>query len=157
MSERWDYTRPTPTPGRACKNAGEDAPHRKRPAPHPGPRCTTCHRAELKRRREASAASRRQGVYGVTPEAYEALREAQGGRCAICRRATGASKRLAVDHDHLCMEEHPAKQGCTRCVRGLLCSPCNRMLGHLRDDVNAFRRAIAYLMSRPLRDRPVVD
>nr|WP_279494490.1 endonuclease VII domain-containing protein [Actinocrispum wychmicini] len=80
-----------------------------------------------------------QATYGITAEQYAALYTLQGGRCAICRRATGRGKRLAVDHNHATGE-----------VRGLLCKPCNRdVLGHLRDDVSAFERAIAYLTDPP--------
>lgn len=83
-------------------------------------------------------------TYGLREGDYGALYEAQGGRCALCRRATGASKRLAVDHDH-------ALSG-RASVRGLLDSTCNTILGHARDDVEYFKRAIAYLESPPARE-----
>lgn len=65
----------------------------------------------------ASAASHRSKIEGeyvihgrpFTREDYEALFTAQGGRCALCRRAS-PSRRLAIDHDHRTGE-----------VRGLLC------------------------------------
>lgn len=117
-----------------------------RPTPHPGPRCTTHHRAELRRRRLAASARHVQRTYGLTAEEYGRLYEAQGRRCAICRRATGATKRLAVDHDHSCC---PGPTSCGRCVRGLVCGPCNDVLAHARDDAEYFRRAIAYLREWP--------
>lgn len=80
-------------------------------------------------------------VYGLPPGGYAALYAAQGGRCYICRRATGASRRLPVDHDHATGE-----------VYGLLCGPCNKnVIGHLRRDVEALRRAIDYLTDPPAR------
>lgn len=80
-------------------------------------------------------------TYGITRDEYLAIYEAQGGKCAICQRATGASKNLSVDHDHETGE-----------VRGLCCTPCNRdVLGHLRDEVEAFRRCIRYLIEPPAR------
>lgn len=79
--------------------------------------------------------------YGLTKEQYEALYEAQGGVCYICRRATGRRKKLAVDHDHK-----------TGYVRGLLCSPCNGMLAHARDDIEMFERAAGYLASPPAHE-----
>lgn len=147
---RWRYDSASPTPGRSCKEADTDA-HRKRPAPHPGPRCATCHRKAGKRRRRQAHESRTRRTYGITAEDYTALYEAQGGRCYGCQRATGAGKALAVDHDHDCREGHPVKQGCRKCVRGLLCSTCNRIIGHLRDDPDAFERFAGYLRRPPAR------
>jgi hypothetical protein len=72
-------------------------------------------------------------VYGLTVAEYDALLEAQGGGCAICGRPPGR-KRLHVDHDHE-----------TDAIRGLLCSPCNRAIGLLRDDPEVARRAAEYL------------
>jgi hypothetical protein len=72
--------------------------------------------------------------YGITPEQYWALYEAQGGACYICQRATGKTKRLSVDHDHE-----------TGYVRGLLCGPCNKILGHFRDDAATAWRCYDYL------------
>lgn len=79
--------------------------------------------------------------YGITPEQYWALYEAQGGSCYICQRATGKTKKLAVDHDHK-----------TGYVRGLLCGPCNNILGHLRDDRDAAFRVMDYLIYPPAYD-----
>lgn len=90
--------------------------------------------------------------YGITQEQYWALYEAQGGFCAICGWATGKAKRLAVDHDHRIAREvcgHDPKQGCPRCIRGLVCSPCNVMIG--RYGVEALVRAINYLYDPPAR------
>jgi hypothetical protein len=105
---------------------------RKRPAPHPGPRCATHWRAELRRRKAAAHGRRTTAVYSLQPADYARLFEHQGRRCAICRRATGATKRLAVDHDHTCC---PGPASCGRCVRGLLCgpaTPCWRTPGTTR-------------------------
>lgn len=61
--------------------------------------------------------------YGLTEKEYRVLYYAQGGRCYVCRRAAGKSKRLGVDHDHLTGE-----------VRGLVCTgsvsanTCNRLI-----------------------------
>ena len=82
--------------------------------------------------------------YGITPERYaEALAEG----CEICHRK--ASK-LHIDHDHDCC---PARtfRTCGKCVRGLICGPCNRALGMFKDDVGALQRAIDYLNTHALR------
>lgn len=123
---------------RFCKDCPEGS---RRPAPHPGPRCTTHHRAVLKARREAAHGRRIGERYGLTSEQYKALYEAQGGACYICQRATGKRKKLAVDHDHK-----------TGYVRGLLCSPCNNILAHLRDNPEAAGRIKEYLLYPPAFD-----
>lgn len=110
----------------------------KRPATNPGPRCTTHWRAEVRRRKAAAAERRDKNVYGLEKGEYARLYEFQLGHCALCRRATGASKRMAVDHDHA-----------SGAVRGIVCSPCNRYLGHARDRVDYFERAKAYLEYPP--------
>jgi hypothetical protein len=111
------------------------------------PRCVTHVRARKRASRNAAHAKYVLATYGITGEQYWALYEAQGGRCALCQRATGAAKRLAVDHDHACCPEIPA---CGRCVRGLCCKSCNRdVFGHLRDSVAAFQRGAVYLVTPP--------
>jgi len=62
-------------------------------------------------------------TYGMTEREYRVLYRAQGGRCYVCRKAAGRSKRLGVDHDHLTGE-----------IRGLVCTgsltamTCNRLI-----------------------------
>lgn len=122
-----------------CRDCPPDA--RRRPVPHPGPRCATHWRAERERRALAAWDRSIRARYGIGGAEYLAILEVQGGRCFICQRATGATKRLAVDHDHATGE-----------VRGILCGPCNRgVVGHLRDDVDAARRVVEYLVSPPAR------
>ncbi|WP_218153233.1 endonuclease VII domain-containing protein [Streptomyces sp. CC53] len=116
----------------------EAPPRLTRPALNPGPRCATHWREELKRRRLAAHEKHVQGVYGLKEGEYADLYRFQGGLCALCRRATGASRRLSVDHDHA-----------TGAVRGLCCRPCNSLLGHARDDPAFFQRCIAYLNDPP--------
>ena len=73
--------------------------------------------------------------YGLTPEAYAILLEAQLHKCALCKKPTRELKsKLCVDHDHR-----------TGRVRGLLCRPCNLWLMHDRDTVEALQNAIDYL------------
>lgn len=92
----------------------------------------------MKRTKMRSHAKRIERVYGLSYEQYEALYEHQGRKCFICHRAKGTSRRLSVDHDH--------DDGR---VRGLLCRPCNDLLGHCRDDVQMLSRAIRYLSYPP--------
>ena len=125
------------------KAACKDCKSTTRALTKPGPRCATCWRAVSKERKDTVHGQYIEKTYGITAEEYEALYRAQGGKCAICRRATGAVRRLAVDHDHKTGE-----------VRGLLCKPCNRYgLGMFaRDDATVFDRAAAYLRNPPARE-----
>jgi len=84
--------------------------------------------------------------YKLDRDAYERLKTFQGGKCAICQRATGASRHLSVDHDHSCCSD---VNSCGNCVRGLICGHCNRMLGFARDDPEMFKRAAQYLREPP--------
>lgn len=113
-------------------------PKKVRVAKHSGPRCVTHHRDRVKAVRAANHEKRVQQTYGLEEGQYAQLYTFQGGLCALCRRATGASRRLSVDHDHA-----------TGQVRGLLCRPCNTLLGHARDKARFFLRCILYLRRPP--------
>lgn len=106
----------------------------------PGGRCVTHSRAKRKERSLGAWGSRLMKVYGITVVQYWMIYDAQGGFCYLCRRAKGTGKkRLSVDHCHT-----------TGFVRGLLCSHCNRdIIGHLRDEPEAFQRGYEYLTNPP--------
>ena len=98
-----------------------------------GPRLHTIHAENLGY--DSPEARRRAALrykYGLTPEQYESMRDAQSGRCAICDEAP--QRTLAVDHDHV-----------TGKVRGLLCARCNLGIGYFRDDERILSAAITYL------------
>jgi hypothetical protein len=130
---------------RACKDCGSSS----RKLPHPGPRCATCHRKARRGASDRRRAAHLLNTYQLTMEEYDRLYEAQGGVCAVCQRATGKVRKLAVDHDHSCCA---GKISCGKCVRMLACSTCNKMLGHLRDDPEAFERAAKLLREPPARE-----
>lgn len=133
-------------PGTLPKEGVEYRPRVDRPIvvdkngkPLPGPRCATHKRARRDELRTKTHAKRVEQVYGITHEFYWELYEFQGGKCYICERATGKTKKLAVDHDHDTNE-----------VRGLLCGPCNQgVIGHLHNSIEALERAIEYLKDPP--------
>lgn len=127
---------------------GEPLPASVRPAPHPGPRCATHHRKFRQARRARTHATYVRRTYGLADGDYGRVLEAQGGVCAICQRANGATRKLSVDHDHACCD---GPVSCGQCVRGLICRPCNDLLGHARDDTAFFARAIQYLMNPPAK------
>lgn len=68
---------------------------------------------------------RRKSRYGISPEQYQAIHDAQGGGCGIC----GSTDSLVVDHEH---SDTPKNW---RSVRGLLCHSCNTALGYFGDSV----------------------
>lgn len=97
-------------------------------------RCATHLRSHLKDAKKKARARAVERTYGITEADNHELYMFQGGRCWLCRKATGATKSLAVDHDHQTGE-----------VRGRLCGPCNQFIGTLRDDPEAARRLASYL------------
>lgn len=74
---------------------------------------------------------------GLTEAEYDALLEAQKGRCAICKRK---AEKLVVDHRH--------SDGL---IRGLLCDRCNALIGGVQDNGWLLFAAALYLDSPPAR------
>lgn len=73
--------------------------------------------------------------YGISLWHYQRMLEDQGGTCAICNTPPRSHRSLAVDHDHA-----------TGAVRALLCDPCNKILGHLRDRPEHALGLLLYLL-----------
>jgi len=146
-----------PGPGRCkdCKAEGITTDRKMATKPdgslQPGPRCVTHWRARKKAVSIAAHGQRTESNFGITAEEYWAIYEFQGGRCALCRLATGKARRLAVDHDHDLAKthDHPVEQGCRRCIRGLLCKRCNRFGVPLVLEV--IIRTLEYLVNPPAR------
>lgn len=84
------------------------------------------HQAWVERNRERVKLHRIKAEYGLSPEEYDAIPKV----CVIC----GARDDLRVDHSHR-----------TGRVRGMLCDPCNKGLGFLRDDPTLLLRAADYV------------
>lgn len=93
------------------------------------------------RYREQARATQLKLKYGLSQEDFDSMLESQGYACKICKSdiertisQSHTEKTLVVDHDHK-----------TGVVRGLLCSKCNRGLGHFKDDISLLTGAINYL------------
>jgi Recombination endonuclease VII len=80
--------------------------------------------------------------FGISVCQWDALFEAQGHRCACCSTTDPRSKNgWELDHDHV-----------TKGIRGILCKPCNRLLGMLGDQLadvaSRSEQLLTYLRSR---------
>lgn len=72
-------------------------------------------------------------TYGISKDDFDSLYKAQKGKCVICDQKK-TEKEMVVDHDHS-----------TENVRGLLCSSCNLMLGHGKDNPKVLINAARYI------------
>lgn len=77
--------------------------------------------------------------YNVTGERLFEMLAAQGGQCATGCGSTislmvsrGDPQATHIDHDHKCCPG--GARSCGRCIRGLLCVPCNQTLGWLETE-----------------------
>lgn len=143
-----------------------------RPCTHGGESvsCATCvarrekrrinHHRARRLRPESVRDSNLWRMYRIRVADYDALRAAQGNRCAICRiheddiddrhlrglpRRDGTVAvwaRLVVDHCHS-----------SGAIRGLLCPPCNYAVGFFQDDPVRMEAAAQYVRMPPLAGR----
>ena len=117
--------------------------------------CKTCHkhkastkwRGDVEFRARQYTRSRRANLkkmYGITPENYVEMYDAQDGKCAICGTTEPGrgAQWFCIDHCHD-----------SGIVRGLLCNNCNTGLGAFKDNPDALLSAIDYLNEISLRHR----
>ena len=148
--------------GKECVGCHEVLPlsaFSKRAASRDGlqPRCRPCDSEQAARWKDANPDrvldARLRRDFGITLDEYKALLTEQGGVCAICgqppttvfgrpsgrpgKQGRQRIPQLVVDHDHV-----------TGQIRGLLCVPCNRGIGFLKDDPAIVRFALKYLEER---------
>ncbi len=93
------------------------------------------------RRKQVVREQRLQKSFGISLKDYEEMYFNQNGLCKICNKPETAKqsnsdgvRMLAVDHNHI-----------TNKVRGLLCTSCNIILGHAKDNTIILENAIEYL------------
>jgi hypothetical protein len=86
-----------------------------------------------------SRLSNRLRPYGITPDIYNNMLKQQQNRCAICDDEFLFENMITspcVDHDHV-----------LNIVRGLLCSPCNLLIGLAKERIAILLNAADYLRS----------
>lgn len=105
-----------------------------------GTHCNTCG-AEFPKPRKPGLCGNCEARARRTREHHDSLAVAQGNLCAICRK-TGTEVGLLGDIKKLCVD-HCHKSGG---VRGLLCGPCNRLLGLAFDEGATLRKAARYVV-----------
>lgn len=76
---------------------------------------------------EHCSAIRLKTRYKITPEELDLMIERQAGLCAICCEPMKPGFLTHIDHDHSCCPK--SGHSCGKCIRGLLCHPCNVGLG----------------------------
>jgi len=110
--------------------------------------------------KECKAESHKLRKYKVSAKDFDAMLEAQGGKCAICRvkfRSLDYTGPICIDHKH---HEDPEVEklriGKVR-IRGLCCSACNLGLGHVKDDRLTLLRMIDYLTSHSTQEEREED
>lgn len=94
-----------------------------------------------KDKRERERGFRKLSSHG-TPDyeaLFNALWDAQDGKCYLCREPLlrDQPREVHLDHDHRCC---PLNRSCERCRRGLACRRCNYLIGLAKDDPDCLRR-----------------
>lgn len=78
-----------------------------------------------------------QKLYCLSLEQFEQMYYSQDCKCAICKKQLNINSRdrsVCVDHSHI-----------NNRVRQLLCSNCNKGLGHFFEDINIMNNAVEYI------------
>jgi len=145
-------------PLKNCKDCLDEFGFCHRPAPYQGPRCRTHALARRNAARRSAHQSHVEKTYNLPAGHYDKLKEFQGGRCAICKRATGKTRNLAVDHDHKHCDDCKGTTSCGKGVRGLLCNLCNQILGRvIRDNPQIALAIYEYLTDPPYQKMILVE
>lgn len=76
--------------------------------------------------------SRLKYLYGITLDQKKQMLIQQNSKCAICQKPVDIS--VSVDHNHI-----------SKLVRGLLCQPCNTLIGMAQESTTILNNAIKYL------------
>lgn len=96
----------------------------------------------VKQRRLSDPLYTRRVRHNLSQSAYEEKMIKQNFSCAICCDRFKDIAGVRIDHSHACC---PRQGSCGKCVRGILCQPCNVLLGASRENPETLRSAIKYL------------
>lgn len=82
--------------------------------------------------------------HGINKEIFQELLSKQDSKCAICKNELNLSnfKQINIDHSHKCCNK---TYSCGKCIRGLLCSKCNKAIGLFNDSIDMLDSAIKYI------------
>ncbi len=84
---------------------------------------------------------KRWAAIGASPEYYAERLAEQEGLCSICGTARNPCRGVKREDEFFCID-HDHETGI---LRGLLCTPCDLVIGNAKDDPDILRSAIAYL------------
>jgi hypothetical protein len=100
-----------------------------------------CRGYELKRR------------YKLTISQFNTILTFQNNSCALCgENKPRGQGTWHVDHDHNCCK---GNKSCGKCIRGLLCTNCNSILGFSKDNCIILKKAIQYLKRKPINVKSI--
>ncbi len=105
--------------------------------------CKSCRSSYYKTNRSSIRSRNFLLKYGISLEQRNEILAEQGGVCATCGTSDPGPHDWSMDHDHSCCPG--AGLSCSRCLRGVLCSSCNLILGQVKDDPIILQRMIDYL------------
>jgi hypothetical protein len=95
---------------------------------------------------ERDALGRKNRFYKID---FNGMWEKQGGLCSICSNPMlpkgKTAKSVVVDHDRKCC---PGRGSCGKCVRGLVHSRCNIVLGVIESEGSTVEAAQKYLLAQ---------
>lgn len=117
--------------------------------------CRLCVRkAHITRRKNPTFLEKRKRAwyrqYNITLEEYYLMRKKQKNLCALCHKRNNIPQAFAVDHDH--KHHHIKFKACKKCIRGLLCDICNRIILPILERHKHLQNIFVkqYLTRRPL-------
>ena len=96
-------------------------------------------RSKTEHRRRQQKDRNLRSRFGITLDEYETLLQDQNQRCAICNDVlTDGKGGACVDHCHTSGR-----------VRAILCSPCNKGIGYIKEDLDRVAAIMRYLRETP--------